>query len=72
MRTITMACCTLLILVLVLAGIGCGGSSGDGEDSTNKGMTTAEIREKGPEAARDMMKAKGMSKQAEMRHSTGQ
>ncbi len=59
---------------MVMAGLliciaGC--RSKDEADVGSGGMTTAEIRQKGPEAARDMMKAKGMSKQGEMKHSTG-
>jgi hypothetical protein len=62
-----------LVLALVLAAtlgtlpMGCSGGGG-GDDAADGGMTTAEIREGGPEAARDMMKAKGKSKQSEMNH----
>lgn len=60
-----------LVALGLLTGLaGC--RSRDGADGEGGGMDTAEIREKGPEAARDMMKSKGMSKQAEMKHSADQ
>jgi hypothetical protein len=63
-----------LVLALVLASIlgallfGCSGGGDGGGDAADGGMTTAEIREGGPEAAREQMKAKGKSKRSEMNH----